>query len=94
MDTPIIPIATLNKENLSEYPPLPKDYTFYATSHKIRMPAAVGQLHRLPSHTHYAACYSTSPISMGKPHPRGCIIITDRQISAPSFTTRSYTEQT
>ena len=30
------------------------------------MPAAVGQLHRLPSHTHYAVCYSTSPIPMGR----------------------------
>lgn len=29
------------------------------------MPAAVGQLHRLHSHAHFAACYSTSPISMG-----------------------------
>lgn len=30
------------------------------------MPAAVGQLHRLPSHAHLAACYSTSPIPMGR----------------------------
>ena len=31
------------------------------------MPAAVGQLHRLPSHMHSTICYSTSPILMGKP---------------------------
>lgn len=30
------------------------------------LPAAVGQLHRLPSHAHFATCYSTSPIPMGR----------------------------
>lgn len=41
-----------------KYLSLTKDYWF--------MPAAAGQLHRLPSHTHFAVCYSTSPISMGR----------------------------
>lgn len=84
---------SIYKENQHRYPPLPNDYSLYATSHKVKMPVAVGQLHRLPSHAHYATCYSTSPISMGKPHLRGCIIITDKHIFAPSLTKRSHTER-